>query len=668
MSKYLSCNSGTEVPESLFFVDTETSRSYSSTTPNNFLESFRMGVVCHVIMRQNKVISREYFAFWNIKKFWIFLYSRLNIRKSNWVFAHNLAFDLQVLNIFDKLTSREIIINERPGDFAIGKPLDTKKRPWKGLFCIDSIPCFIRCRSQKGTIVFADTLNYFRQPLGEIGVEIGLEKLPFPGNDGTKQQWVDYCTRDVEIIEKMMCDCMIDWRNKKLGNWNYTAPGLAWNNYRHSHAPTIKTSKGKEKVNIVIHDDLRAKKLERESYHGGEIACWFVGYVSPEKNQFDNRPHSTDYLHHLDIRSLFPYCMAEAKYPYSLYKYVEKSSMAQLEHYARAAGVIAEVLLNTDKLPYVVMHKKQVRYALGKFWTVLCGDELGRALSEGLIENVGRMSVYNIAPIFRDFVKYWYSQRERARVGNLPHLDRLAKMMLNSLYGKFAQRSPKWLDTPDICPDIDYGEFWHYGVNDAKPKVYRSFAGNVQQRIESVDGNNSFCAVSSFVTANAREYMRSIRELCPENSIYYQHTDSLIVNHDAYLIIEKNGIIGHAMGQLREIEEASRIAEFFGPGDYEFGRSVVQSGRKSSAKVICPGTITQDNFNGLSYVIARGNQGGVVGTSCTVHRHLGKGKLNRLDNGFAKPFILNCPLPERQEPLELQPLQLQFGNPSQFGF
>jgi hypothetical protein len=290
----------------------------------------------------------------------------------------------------------------------------------------------------------------------------------------------------------------------------------------------------------------------------------------------------------------------------------------------------------------VVMHQKQVRYALGKFWTVLCGDELGRALSEGLIENVGRMSVYNIAPIFRDFVKYWYGQRERARVGKIPHLDRLAKMMLNSLYGKFAQRSPKWLDTPDICPDIDYGEFWHYGVNDAKPKVYRSFAGNVQQRIESVDGNNSFCAVSSFVTANAREYMRSIRE--------------------------KNGIIGPAMGQLREIEEASRIAEFFGPGDYEFGRSVVQSGRKSSAKVICPGTIQQDNFNGLAYVIARGNQGGVVGTSCTVHRHPGKGKLNRLDNGFAKPFILNCPLPERQEPLELQPLQMQFGRPSQFGF
>ena len=140
------------------------------------------------------------------------------------------------------------------------------------------------------------------------------------------------------------------------------------------------------------------------------------------------------------------------------------------------------------------------------------------------------------------------------------------------------------------------------------------------------------------------------------------------VSPERWVAIEKNGIIGPAMGQLREIEEASRIAEFFGPGDYEFGRSVVQSGRKSSAKVICPGTIQQDNFNGLSYVVARGNQNGVVGTSCTVHRHLGKGKLNRLDNGFAKPFILNCPFPLHSEPLESHLVQQQFGQQYQQPF
>ena len=649
MGRYLSVNQGTEVPESVFFIDTESTRHFTSNDRKHFLEKFLMGCVSHVIMRENKIISRELFTFWRIKEFWNFLYSRLNIRKSNWVFAHNLAFDLQTLNIYDRLLQRELIIHEKPGDFPIGKPLASKKRPWKGLYCVDGLPCFLRVRSAKGTIVFADTLNYFRQPLSEIGNEINLPKLPFPGEFASKPQWADYCSRDVEIIEKVMIESMIQWKSKKMGNWNYTAPGLAWNNFRHHHAPFTKSKNGKQKVNIVVHDNEEAKKLERESYHGGEIQCWFVGYVAPVRNQFDARPHSDDILHHLDIRSLFPYCMAMAKYPCSLYKYIQKGTLAQLEHYARAAGVIAEVQIDTDTIPFVVTHQKQVRYAIGKFWTVLCADELGRALEEGLIRNVGRMAVYHLAPIFRDYVRYWYSKREESRLGKNPHGDRFAKMMLNSLYGKFAQKTPKWVDASNIVPDVDYGEFWHFGTNDTKPKIYRAFAGNVQEKSESVDSASSFCAVSSFVTSNAREYMRQIRELCPNRSIYYQHTDSLICNHRAYLILKKNNLIGNTMGLLREIQEPTSDAEFFGPGDYIYGREVVRSGIKASAVEESPGTITQDNFNGLNYVIARGNMGGVVGQSLTIHRTPKSEKKNAREDGWAKPFILSPELQQQQQ-------------------
>ena len=42
MPKYLSCNSGTEVPESIFFVDTETSRIYHKGSTTNFTEKFRI--------------------------------------------------------------------------------------------------------------------------------------------------------------------------------------------------------------------------------------------------------------------------------------------------------------------------------------------------------------------------------------------------------------------------------------------------------------------------------------------------------------------------------------------------------------------------------------------------------------------------------------------------
>ena len=106
------------------------------------------------------------------------------------------------------------------------------------------------------------------------------------------------------------------------------------------------------------------------------------------------------------------------------------------------------------------------------------------------------------------------------------------------------------------------------------------------------------------------------------------------------------------MGLLREIQEPTSDAEFFGPGDYIYGREVVRSGIKSSAIESSPGTITQDNFNGLTYVIARGNMGGVVGQSLTIHRTPKAEKKNAREDGWAKPFILSPELqqlPEQQQ-------------------
>ena len=661
MAKYLSANAGTEVPESLFFVDTETTRSYPKSGGTNFHEKFRLGVVTHVIMRENRVVSRESYTFYDPKHFWNFLYSRINIRKSNWIFAHNLAFDLQTLNIFDRILDRELIIAEQPGDFQIGKPYEEKKRPWRGMAVIDSLPCFIRCRARRGTLVFCDTLNYFPKPLLIIGEEIGIPKMQFPGESGTKEEWETYCANDVAIIESLMVETMISWKSAAAGNWNYTAPGLCWNNFRHDHAPKIIRKGKRESCNIVIHDNAEAKLLERASYHGGQMSCFYYGYVSPEKDQFSNRPWSSETLYHLDCRSLFPYCMSLAKYPVSLQKYYQKGTLALLEHYARSAGVIAEVELDTTELPFIVQHDKEIRYATGKFWTTLCADELGRALEEGLIRRVGSMAVYQIGDLFSGYVKHWYGEREKAKSENKPHREAFAKLMLNSLYGKFGQKSPRWIDDTSGAVSMDFGMAYHMGLGDAKPRQIRAFAGHIQEKVEPADAKNSFCAISSFVTANAREYMRTIRELCPLYSVYYQHTDSLICTVAAYECIKKHGLIGTAIGQFREVAEPAQTAEFYGVGDYEFGAKVVQSGRKSSAKIIDPETITQDNYHGLALVIAQGNQGGVVGQSVTLHRSRDRWKKHASDTGWAIPLVIQSDLPRRLEQQQLSPSQPLFG-------
>jgi hypothetical protein len=53
----------------------------------------------------------------------------------------------------------------------------------------------------------------------------------------------------------------------------------------------------------------------------------------------------------------------------------------------------------------------------------------------------------------------------------------------------------------------------------------------------------------------------------------------------------------------------------------------------------------------LAYVIARGNQGGVVGQSLTIHRHQDKGKLSSRVDGWAQPFkVLKADLVQTLRP------------------
>jgi len=652
MRRYIKCNSGTEVPESVFFVDTETKRKPIGGNSKSWLEIFRMGVVRHVRMRDNDVKDVQSMTFWRIEHFWNFLYSNVIPRRSNWVFAHNLHFDLQVLRVTEELIGDRLSITPScpvPDPASSASP---PKKPKKGLFQLDGLPAFLRARSPRATLLFADTLNYFRLPLKEIGEYLGLPKMELPPDNASKADWEAYCQRDVDIIQELMIPIMQKWKANKLGNWAYTAAGLAMNNFRHSHAPMIETKKNRQAVNIVLHDDDECKKLERQAYHGGEIKCFYHGIVSPEKPQFDPRPWTDDYLYHLDCRSLFPYCMMMAEYPVALERYYQTGELTQLRRLAAAKGVIAEVYLETPNVPFVCRHENAVKYAIGKYWTVLCGDELGRALAENLVRDVGRMAVYQIGPLFSDYVRHWYKAREKAKASWKPHEDLLAKMMMNSLYGKFAQKSPRWIDAPEVSPDVDFGEFLHLPLNETKFRVYRAFAGHVQRREESKDSPDSFCAISAFVTSNAREYMRRIREICPYRSIYYQHTDSLICNHAAYMKLKRAGLLGHKIGQFREFQDSSSYAEFFGPGDYILGNREVQSGTKANAKKVGHELIEQDEFSGLNYQITHGPREGVIGQRVTIRRNPDRWKLHTETNGWVEPFKLFTP----RVPIEPPPL------------
>ena len=140
----------------------------------------------------------------------------------------------------------------------------------------------------------------------------------------------------------------------------------------------------------------------------------------------------------------------------------------------------------------------------------------------------------------------------------------------------------------------------------AKVETYRFFCGYAQILQEQGESRNSFPAISSFITANAREYMRQIREKLPIDSVYYQHTDSFICNGEAFQSLQKQGLLGDDIGQFREVDPPCCNAEIFGPGDYEYGGKVVRTGKKANAINLDHDRFSQYEFGSIHETIASG--------------------------------------------------------------
>jgi hypothetical protein len=116
-------------------------------------------------------------------------------------------------------------------------------------------------------------------------------------------------------------------------------------------------------------------------------------------------------------------------------------------------------------------------------------------------------------------------------------LAALAKSLLVSLHGKFAQRRAEWSDVPGAVSDEAWGPFYATVHGRGGVTEFRSVAYNVQRCRDELEKPGTFIAISAFTTAYGREYMRMLREKCPPKSIYYQGTDSLICGAAAYKIL-----------------------------------------------------------------------------------------------------------------------------------
>jgi DNA polymerase type B, organellar and viral len=645
-------NKSTATAQALICFDTETNRTPHPKIEGQEIESLRLGVARYARIEGGELTRRQTFRFQRAADFWGWLHDRCRRRECTWIVAHNLGFDLTVLEFWRRLADNEFALHwdSQPRKRKDGST--PASRTVHGTICLEDPPTILRVRTSRGAIVqFVDSLNYWRMPLKTIGAHLGLEKLEMPSRGASQNEWFIYCERDVEILETALVGYYNWVKANDLGMVRSTVGAQAYGAWRHRWMPK----------NFTTHDFPDVRAIERAAYYGGELACFYYGQIprNPKGTQAflwdsrnDRRERPWGPVHRLDVTGLYPSVMHGNVYPRKLLDWDTRKDAEGLDPQTLTPGHIARVVIETRTEPLSVKTKTGVLRAIGCFTTVLAGPELIRARDAGAIQLVRQWARYELTDLFSPYVEHFWSLRQQAQERGDLIADQLCKSFLNSLYGKFAQWAPAWKDLPGIIPPEPWGVYVDIDLVNKELTWHRSIAWHAQQATPRLERPESSPAVSAFVTAHARERMRALRQVAGEGNYYYQGIDSLFCSPAGLRNLERSGEVhARSLGRLR-LEETADDAEIFGYNHYRLGEREIIASIRSTATRVATQAWRQEQFDRLASILASEPVPGVPVRTVTANLRtdLVRGSVDEF--GWVHPTVYHDqpePLPETSD-------------------
>src|SRR5262245_60836449 len=137
----MSSKTRTSYPANLLFFDTETLANKRSPKPNVERHSLWFGWMHYFRLEDGKRTREGRARFNTITQFWELLYKRLDKVRPLYVFAHNLGFDLTIIDFWQTCSIRDWDVE---------------------FFVIDDPPTMIGIKIKDSRVYFIDTLNYWR--------------------------------------------------------------------------------------------------------------------------------------------------------------------------------------------------------------------------------------------------------------------------------------------------------------------------------------------------------------------------------------------------------------------------------------------------------------------------------------------------------------------------
>lgn len=547
------------MPTRIIFADTETQNE--TITSDTVRARLWFGFAVYVRRLASGAYSRgRWLRFNKPGAFWRWAISQALPRTKLYIFTHNLGFDAQVLEAFDRLTSQGWTLTR-----AI----------------VDDPPTVLTFRRRTSTIALIDSLNIFRMPLAKLGEDIGYAKLEMPSMDASRGVWDEYCRRDVDVLRVSILDYIRLLQEDDLGNFQITLAAQALTSYRHRFMGTP----------VFIDDNEDACLLARKGYMGGRTEAFWYGPV-PEP------------VHVLDINAQYPAVMRDEPMPTKLRSIWRRVTHNELHDIISSGCACASVLIHTE-IPYIpVRWCGRLVFPVGTFWTTLCTPEIRLALDRELVAEIDEVAVYESAVIFRDFVDFFYERRMEAKARGDTARVLMYKLFMNSLYGKFGQSGRVFSEigqadvpafTTWIEKDLETGEIY---------KV-RQIATLLQRMDNEGESTNSSPAIAAHVTSAGRVLLEHYIERAGAQNTYYCDTDSLMVNTAGRIRLD-SFTKGDELGLLK-LEHSIDKAEIWGAKDYVLdGASTIKGVRKNAVR-IDENTWEQDTFRGFKGMLRDGD-------------------------------------------------------------
>lgn len=267
----------------------------------------------------------------------------------------------------------------------------------------------INAKIQGTNITFKDTLNHWKISVAEMGKRIGLAKFKTDDFNNVK-----YCRRDTLITRRFVSS--MEKKYAEIGAKLKSTIGS--------------TALDLFKTRYHTHSFVR-------SFKASDIDWMLGGYYGGRTEIFHTKPIS-GIIRYYDFNSLYPSVMVGRNFPIIGGHGFRMGDIETTDGISEASVLVPRNL----EIPYLPIRSKQgLIFPTGKFTGRWTNFELREAQKYGVkIEKVHKQFLFkgSYQP-FDEFVRELYQFRLDAQKQNDALLSDSAKLILNNLYGKFAQ-------------------------------------------------------------------------------------------------------------------------------------------------------------------------------------------------------------------------------------